>query len=182
MNDAKCKLKHRLHVHSSIFIFHYSILLEFSLERVASAGGRSASLAAEIGDELQLAAGRHRLQARVSLKSHVPIDHLELVRNGVVVSFVPLDASRTQGQALVPLDIDQSGWYVVRAYADGPRSPVLDFYTFATTSPIYVTVADRPCDRGQMRSSSSSGSIGYGRRGRLTPAGTPPASGPPSSS
>jgi TolB protein len=119
-------------------------LLEFALERDASADGRHAALAAEIGDEVRLPAGRHRLQARVSLKSHVPIDHLEIVRNGVVVASIPLDASRMQGGAVVPLDIDGSGWYIVRAYADGPRAPVLDLYPFASTSPVYVTVADGP--------------------------------------
>jgi hypothetical protein len=119
-------------------------LLEFALERDASADGRHASLAAEIGGEVRLPAGRHRLQARVSLKSHVPLDHFEIVRNGVVVASIPLDASRMQGGAVVPLDIDHSGWYIVRAYADGPRASVLDLYPFASTSPIYVTVADGP--------------------------------------
>ena len=119
-------------------------LLEFTLERGAPADGREASLPAEIGDELRLAAGRHRLHARVSLKSHIPIDRLEIVRNGVVVTSVPLAGDRRQAQTRVPLDVDQSGWYIVRAYADGPRAPVLDLYPFATTSPIYVTVADRP--------------------------------------
>jgi len=119
-------------------------LLEFTLERDAPTDGRGASVPAEIGDELRLTAGRHRLQARVALKSHVPIDHLEIVRNGVIVASVPLDADRMQARALVPLDVDQSGWYIVRAYADGPRAPVLDLYPFASTSPIFVTVADRP--------------------------------------
>ena len=119
-------------------------LLEFTLERDAPADRREASLPAEIGDELRLAAGRHRLHARVSLKSHIPIDRLEIVRNGVVVTSVPLAGDRRQAQTRVPLDVDQSGWYIVRAYADGPRAPVLDLYPFATTSPIYVTVADRP--------------------------------------
>jgi TolB protein len=119
-------------------------LLEFALESDAPADGRGASVRAEIGDEVRLTAGPHRLQAQVALKSHVPIDHLEIVRNGVIVASVPLDADRMQARALVPLDVDQSGWYIVRAYADGPRAPVLDLYPFASTSPIYVTVADRP--------------------------------------
>jgi TolB protein len=119
-------------------------LLEFAVERDTSADGRRASPPAEIGDELRLTTGRHRLQARVSLKSHVPIDHLEIVRNGVVVTSIPLDAGRMQGHALVPLETDHSGWYILRAYAAGPRPPVLDLYPFASTSPIYVTVANRP--------------------------------------
>jgi Tol biopolymer transport system component len=119
-------------------------LLEFALGRDAPADAREMSTPAEIGDELRLTAGRHRLQARVSLRSHIPIDHLEIVRNGVVVTSVPLDSDRMQARAVVPLEVDQSGWYIVRAYADGPRAPILDLYPFASTSPIYVTVADRP--------------------------------------
>ena len=88
-----------------------------------------------------------RLDARVSLKSHIPIDRLEIVRNGVVVTSVPLAGDRRQARARVPLEVDQSGWYIVRVYADGPRAPVLDLYPFATTSPIYVTVADGPRSR-----------------------------------
>jgi TolB protein len=119
-------------------------LLEFALDPEASADSRTALPPAEIGDDVQLTAGRHRLQARVSLQSHVPLDHLEIVRNGIVVTSIPLDASRMQARAVVPLDIDQSGWYIVRAYADGPRTPALDLYPFASTSAIYVTVANSP--------------------------------------
>ena len=32
----------------------------------------------------------------------------------------------------------------MRAWSDHATEPVLDIYPFATTSPIYVTVADRP--------------------------------------
>jgi TolB protein len=119
-------------------------LLELALERETPSDGPEGSAPAEIGDELRLPAGHHRLQARVALTSHVPVDHLEVVRNGVVVTSIPLGADRMTARALVPLDIDQSGWYIVRAYADGPRAPVLDLYPFASTSPIYVTVGDRP--------------------------------------
>jgi hypothetical protein len=60
------------------------------------------------------------------------------------VTSVPLGGDRRQAEARVPLDVDRSGWYIVRAYADGPRAPVLDLYPFASTSPVYVTVADQP--------------------------------------
>jgi TolB protein len=119
-------------------------LLEFTLKPDPATGGAPALTLVDIGDELKLTAGRHRLQAQVSLISHIPIDHLEIVRNGVVVASISLDGNGMQARTSVPLDVDQSGWYIVRAFANGPRSPVLDLYPFATTSPIYVTVADRP--------------------------------------
>ena len=123
-------------------------LVEFALEAPLPAGiGQSTS--AQIGDEIRLPAGRHRLHALVSLKSQVPIDHLEIVRNGAVVTSVPLGGDRRQAEARVPLDVDRSGWYIVRAYADGSRAPVLDLYPFASTSPVYVTVADQPVRSAQ---------------------------------
>ena len=116
-------------------------LLEFALED-DSAAARSGP--AEIGDDVRLAPGRHRLQARVSLVSNVPLDHLEIVRNGSVAAAIPLTGDRMQARTVVPLDVDRSSWFVLRAYADGPQSPILDLYPFASTSPIYVTVGDEP--------------------------------------
>jgi TolB protein len=116
-------------------------LLEFALEE-DSASARSG--AADIGDDVRLAPGQHRLQARVSLVSNVPLDHLEIVRNGSVAASIPLTGDRMQARTVVPLDVDRSSWFVLRAYADSPQSPILDLYPFASTSPIYVTVGDGP--------------------------------------
>jgi TolB protein len=96
------------------------------------------------GDELRLPAGRHRLEARVSLRSIVPVDHLELVGpSGVAVSF-PLQGDRTSADLSDTIGLEASGWYVLRAYADLARHPVLDIYPFGTTSPVYVTVGEAP--------------------------------------
>jgi hypothetical protein len=39
------------------------------------------------------------------------------------------------------LPVSRTGWCVLRALADKPEYPVLDLYPYATTSPVYVTVA-----------------------------------------
>jgi hypothetical protein len=39
------------------------------------------------------------------------------------------------------IPVAASGWCVLRAASDGGRHPVLDNYVYATTSPIYLTVA-----------------------------------------
>jgi Tol biopolymer transport system component len=98
----------------------------------------------EAGDELRLPAGRHRLEARVSLRSIVPVDRLEVVGNGQVVAPVPLAGDRTAAEATIAVPIERSGWYTLRAHAERSRHPVLDVYPFASTSPIYVTVANVP--------------------------------------
>ena len=93
-----------------------------------------------IGDSVSLSAGSHRLLVQLTLRSNTPVDHLELVRNGKVVADIPLSGDRTRADTLVSLPLDSSGWYVVRAFADRPRLPVLDLYPFGSTSPFYVTV------------------------------------------
>jgi hypothetical protein len=98
----------------------------------------------EVGEEIALPAGAHRLVARVSLRSIVPVERLEIVANGAVVEAVPLDAGGTRADAAIALPITQSGWFTLRAWSSGATEPVLDVYPFATTSPIYVTVDGRP--------------------------------------
>jgi Tol biopolymer transport system component len=108
-------------------------LLEFSVE------GR------QPGDELRLPAPR-TLKGRVAVRSAVPLDHVEVVGNGRVVATVELEGDGTRAEAMVDLPAERSGWYVLRAWADGPRLPVLDLYPFASTSPIYAQVAGLPPD------------------------------------
>lgn len=106
-------------------------LLSFSL------GGK------DPGDEISLASPGE-LEAKVDLRSVVPVDHLEIVGNGEVVASFPLSGDRTAVTVTRRLKVLRSGWYTLRAYADGSRHPVLDIYPFATTSPIYVTVRSAP--------------------------------------
>jgi len=93
------------------------------------------------GDTVRRAAGRHTLEARVSLRSPVPLYHLEIIGDGRVVATLPLQGDRRAARGTVPLEVERSGWYLLRAYADGPARPVLDLYPFGSTGPVYVEVA-----------------------------------------
>jgi hypothetical protein len=97
----------------------------------------------EPGEEIRLRAPG-RVAARVTLRSNVPVDHLEIIGNGQVVALIPLRGDRTSADTTVSVPVPRSGWLVLRAYGDGPREPVLDLYPFASTSPVYVTVAGAP--------------------------------------
>jgi hypothetical protein len=97
-----------------------------------------------LGEELRLPAGEHELVARVSLRSNVPVNHLEIVGNGAVVQEIRLDGDQTRADVEVRLPVRESGWFLLRARHDRAIEPVLDLYPYATTSPIYVTVGDRP--------------------------------------
>jgi TolB protein len=98
----------------------------------------------EPGGEIALPAGKSRLEARVSLRSIVPVDRLEVIANGRVVATVPLAGDHTTADAVVPVSMERSGWLVVRAYASRSRHPVLDLYPFGTTSPVYVAIGGAP--------------------------------------
>jgi TolB protein len=106
----------------------------------------------ELGDELNLPASGGELTARVSLQSIVPVDHLEIVNNGKVVTEVPLGGDRTSVSTTLKLPVQESGWYLLRARGDHPAYPILDVYPYATTGPIYVTVGGTkvhsPADAG----------------------------------
>jgi TolB protein len=97
-----------------------------------------------LGEELRLPAGEHEIVARVSLRSNVAVDHLEIVGNGAVVREIPLAGDRTRADVQVRLPVRESGWFLLRARSDRAIEPVLDLYPYATTSPIYVTVGNRP--------------------------------------
>jgi TolB protein len=99
---------------------------------------------AEIGGEVRLPRGGREVAVSVRLRSNVPVDHLEVVRNGRVVVEVPLNADRHSADAVVRVPVDRSGWLLLRARGDQAAYPTLDIYPYATTSPIYLTVGGAP--------------------------------------
>src|SRR5262249_32641414 len=76
-----------------------------------------------------------------SMRSIVPIDHLEVVCNGETAISVPMNKTHDSSDATGRLYLGRSGWCLLRAWSDKPKDPVLDSYPYASTSPIYVTVA-----------------------------------------
>ena len=103
-------------------------LLDFSL------GGE------QVGGEVKLAAAHQEVPFTATLRSIVPVDHLEVVCNGRVVQPLSLNAARDSLDAKGVLPLTESGWCVLRASSDRSEYPVLDSYVYATTSPIYVTI------------------------------------------
>jgi TolB protein len=114
-------------------------LLDFSL------GGE------EVGGEVKLE-GAKNVTFSASLRSIVPVDRWELVCYGAkargsggryFVQELKMNASRDGGEARGEVAIEASGWCLVRASSDKAEYPILDNYVYATTSPIYVTVAGK---------------------------------------
>jgi dipeptidyl aminopeptidase/acylaminoacyl peptidase len=81
---------------------------------------------------------------KAAMASIVPVDHAEVVCDGRVEASLHLTASRTEVTATGVVPVKNSGWCVLRAWAEHAEHPVLDIYPYATTSPVYVTVEGRP--------------------------------------
>jgi TolB protein len=98
-------------------------------------GGRA------LGDELRLPAGENKVKFTAWLRSIVPVDHLEMICNGRVVRDLKIDGDHERAEVEGDISLSQNGWCLLRAWSDKAEHPVLDDYPYATTSPIYVTVA-----------------------------------------
>ena len=92
------------------------------------------------GEELRLPAGENQVKFSAWLRSLVPVDHLQVVCNGQVVSDLKPSGERESADVNDRVAISRSGWCVLRAYSDKAERPVLDDYPYATTSPVYVAV------------------------------------------
>lgn len=97
----------------------------------------------EPGDEISLT-GKKKLQYRVAMRSLAPIEHLQIVSNGKVVKEIALSADHQSADETGTIEVQTSGWCVLRAWSANSVYPILDLYPYATTSPIYLVVKDRP--------------------------------------
>ena len=102
-----------------------------------------------IGGEVKLAVGTHQVRFKAWMRSIVPIDHLDIICNGVVVQQLKLSGTRDWADEEGILPISTTGWCLLRAMNDKAAHPVLDLYPYATTSPIYLTVAGSTMHPGE---------------------------------
>jgi TolB protein len=96
---------------------------------------------AGVGDELKFSGVQATVGFVASMTSVAPVDHLEIVCNGRVVSSLALSGTRDRAAVTGAIPVKESGWCVLRAWSEKAVWPVMDKYAYATTSPIYVTVA-----------------------------------------
>jgi len=96
-----------------------------------------------IGGEVRLDK-KQEVKFSAELHSIVPVDHLQIVCNGKVTRELALDSNRNSAHVDGSIPLDASGWCVLRAFSDKEEYPILDLYPYATTSPVYVSVAGAP--------------------------------------
>lgn len=95
------------------------------------------------GGELKLGMVQPSISFTAKLRSIVPVDHLEIVCNGRVAKSLLTSGAADTGDFSGSIPLSESGWCVLRAWSDKPEYPVMDNYVYATTSPVYVTIAGK---------------------------------------
>ena len=93
------------------------------------------------GDEITLPAGQNRVKFTAWMRSIVPVDHFQVVCNGEVARDLKLGGDRETADVQDVLPLSRSGWCLLRAWSNKSEYPVLDLYPYATTSPVYISVA-----------------------------------------
>lgn len=96
-----------------------------------------------VGGELQFETPKAAVPFKATMRSVVPIDHLEVVCNGKVVQSLKLEGLRDWADATGTIPLKESGWCLLRAWNEKADYPVMDNYPYATTSPVYVTVGGK---------------------------------------
>ena len=74
------------------------------------------------------------LDIALSLSTREPISYLEIIKNGHVEKSIRFEEYSKTGK-LPKLQFDESGWFLIRAVTDVPRT-----YRFAMTGPYYVEI------------------------------------------
>jgi hypothetical protein len=87
---------------------------------------------------------KEEVRFSAEMNSIVPVDHLQIVCNGKVARELALDSNRRSAHVDGTIPLDGSGWCVLRAFSDKAEYPILDLYPYATTSPVYLSVAGAP--------------------------------------
>jgi len=79
------------------------------------------------------------LEIGLNLATRVPVEYLQIVKNGSVEQEVRLDKFAALGGKLPPVAFDDSGWFLVRAVTSNMKN-----YQFASSGPYYVERAGKP--------------------------------------
>jgi Tol biopolymer transport system component len=96
-----------------------------------------------VGSELKFETPQPAVPFTAKLRSIVPVDHLEIVCNGRVIQSLLLDGAKETADMKGEILPKESGWCVLRAWSEKAEYPVMDKYTYATTSPVYITIGGK---------------------------------------
>ena len=105
-----------------------------------------------MGDTLVLESGAEAVTVAGRVQSIVPLDRIELVLGGRVISLgpVPSSADGTQFTFSQEVEIRSSTWLTLQAASEAPIHPIDDRFVQATTNPVWILKDGEP-----VRSSSA---------------------------
>ena len=76
------------------------------------------------------------------LRSAIPLDQLQLVRNGQVIRDIEINEDGMSADFSGEVDFSESGWLLLRASGSDSHRDLFDIYPYATTSPAYVDIGN----------------------------------------
>jgi hypothetical protein len=79
------------------------------------------------------------LEIGLELATRVPVEYLQIIKNGRVEAEARLADWKNRKGRLPPVEFDDSGWFLVRAVTNNRRN-----YQFASSGPYYVAASGRP--------------------------------------
>jgi hypothetical protein len=83
--------------------------------------------------------GSLTLEIGLNLATSVPVEYLQIIKNGTVEAEVRLAEFKNRKGRLPPIHFDDSGWFLVRAVTSNPKT-----LQFASSGAYYVEKAGRP--------------------------------------
>jgi TolB protein len=96
-----------------------------------------------VGGELKYDFAQRDVAFTAKLRTIVPVEYLEVVCNGKMVQSLLLEGPKETADIKGKVPLNESGWCVLRAWSEKAVYPVMDDYTYATTSPVYVTIGGK---------------------------------------
>lgn len=78
------------------------------------------------------------------MRSIVPMDHLEVLKDGKVLHDIQLHGDRRSADIDEWVQIKEPGWVLLQAWSEHANPTIFDIYPFATTNPVFtVRAADK---------------------------------------
>jgi hypothetical protein len=103
------------------------------------------------GESVPDEADRRSLRYTGRFRSIVPVQHLQIVVDGVVVRELDPGPDGMGADFAGTLDVHGASWVLLRAFSDANAAEIFDLYPYATTTPVWLRSAGTPtgrCDSG----------------------------------
>jgi hypothetical protein len=83
--------------------------------------------------------GSQTFEIGLNLATSVPVEYLQIIKNGTVEAEVRLAEFKNRKGRLPPIHFDNSGWFLVRAVTSNPKK-----LQFASSGAYYIEKGGRP--------------------------------------